>query len=217
MKEAARTEYPVFTGLEWSGNLDQRGTSAAGWNSLSTDSVGVSDIIGGTADRDAPRNTSLKGMIDQKHRTRKTKQRRKQWVQHSCPLVICSVCDEDGHDSLYADGWIGERKCLVTIDTGATVTVTRPWLPERGIHKVHPADSIRGELPHLEWCFRDTKPGTMLTENLGVHHQYHQLHLGTTCPACKQCSCETEAPCATTGQRGSVIAASQGTIAFTPM
>jgi hypothetical protein len=36
--------------------------------------VGVSIFIGGITNRDALRNISLKGMIDQKHRTRKKKQ-----------------------------------------------------------------------------------------------------------------------------------------------
>jgi hypothetical protein len=35
--------------------------------------MGVLVIVGGIADRDAPKNTSLKRLIIQKHRTRKKK------------------------------------------------------------------------------------------------------------------------------------------------
>jgi hypothetical protein len=49
------------------------------------------------------------------------------------------VCDEDGPENLYADGRIREKECLVTIDTGAAVSVARPdiaaGVPERGPFK----------------------------------------------------------------------------------
>jgi hypothetical protein len=65
---------------------------AAGQNGPPAGNVGVSVIVGGIADRDAPRNTSLKRLIVQKHGTRKKKRKRKKWVQHLYLLIMHSVC-----------------------------------------------------------------------------------------------------------------------------
>jgi hypothetical protein len=51
------------------------------------------------------------------------------------PRFTVKVLVEWAKGSLTADGWIQERPCRVTIDTGASVTVARPdvvaGLPER--------------------------------------------------------------------------------------
>jgi hypothetical protein len=69
--EVAGTEHPVCIRLGQSGDHVHRGPSATRWNGPSAVSMGVLVIIGRITDRDTPRNTSLKGMIDQKERTRK--------------------------------------------------------------------------------------------------------------------------------------------------
>jgi hypothetical protein len=90
--ETAGTQHPECIGLERPGDHAERGPSAAGRNGPSTGSVGASIIVGGTANRDAPRHILLKGMIDLKQRTRKKKGRRKRRVQHSCLLVTRLAC-----------------------------------------------------------------------------------------------------------------------------
>jgi hypothetical protein len=51
------------------------------------------------------------------------------------PRLTVNVLAKWTEDSLIADGWIQERPCRVTIDTGASVTIARPdivaGLPER--------------------------------------------------------------------------------------
>jgi hypothetical protein len=52
-------------------------------------------------------------------------------------------------DSLIADGWIQERPCRVTIDTGASVTIARPdivaALPERKLNLSYVLRTASGE------------------------------------------------------------------------
>jgi hypothetical protein len=57
--EAAGTEHTLCIWLERARDHVHRGPSAAERNGPSAGSVGMSVIIGDTADRDAPRNTSL--------------------------------------------------------------------------------------------------------------------------------------------------------------
>lgn len=51
------------------------------------------------------------------------------------PHYALSAMDNDGRNSLQAKEWIGDRSCLVTVDTGASVTIVRPvitaGLPKR--------------------------------------------------------------------------------------
>jgi hypothetical protein len=62
-------------------------------------------------------------------------------------------------NSLIADGWIQERPCRVTIDTGASVTITRPdifaGLPERTIPVMREAqvELNLGRRPLRIWVF----------------------------------------------------------------
>jgi hypothetical protein len=63
------------------------------------------------------------------------------------PCYTLSVSEKYGHESLYAEGPIGDKPCLVTINTGASVTITKlditAGLPER-------------DLP--TWCALQVKP-----------------------------------------------------------
>jgi hypothetical protein len=51
------------------------------------------------------------------------------------PRYAVKMLDEWAKGSLIADGWVQEKPCRVTIDTGASATVARPdivaGLPER--------------------------------------------------------------------------------------
>jgi hypothetical protein len=52
------------------------------------------------------------------------------------PHYGLSVLDNDGHDSLHAEGHMGDKSCPVISDTGASMMVTRPditGLPERDL------------------------------------------------------------------------------------
>jgi hypothetical protein len=55
------------------------------------------------------------------------------------PRFTVKVLAERAKDSLTADGWVQERPCRVTIDTGASATVARPdivaGLPERELSR----------------------------------------------------------------------------------
>jgi hypothetical protein len=84
--ETAGTDHPVYVGLERSRGYVHRGQSEGRRNWPSAGSVGSSVIVGGIDNRDGLRNTSLKRMIDRKHRTRKAR-RRKLRLEHSCPLL----------------------------------------------------------------------------------------------------------------------------------
>jgi predicted aspartyl protease len=59
------------------------------------------------------------------------------------------VLAEWAKGSLTADGWIQERPCRVTIDTGASATVARPdivaGLPERELSRPYVLQTASGE------------------------------------------------------------------------
>jgi hypothetical protein len=42
------------------------------------------------------------------------------------PHYALRMRDKHGHDSLHVKGWIREKACLVTIDTGSSMTIPRP-------------------------------------------------------------------------------------------
>jgi hypothetical protein len=56
------------------------------------------------------------------------------------------VLDEWAKGSLIADGWIQEKPCRVTIDTGASATVARPdvvaGLPERELSQPYVLQTV---------------------------------------------------------------------------
>jgi hypothetical protein len=45
------------------------------------------------------------------------------------------MLDKDGHNSLHAKGWVGGKARLVTVDTGASVTIIRPDIAVRLLKK----------------------------------------------------------------------------------
>jgi hypothetical protein len=57
------------------------------------------------------------------------------------PHYVFSALEKHGHDSLHAEGWIGEKAYLVIIDTGAPSTIACL------------ADGISIEPPHLGEAF----------------------------------------------------------------
>jgi hypothetical protein len=126
------------------------------------------------------------------------------------PHYALSVLDKNGHDSMHTEGWVRDKSCLVTIDTGAAVNDWQarhhsraPW--ERPAHKVHPANGIRRHPPQFEGA----------TNNLGVYHWNRPLvHPGTWCRPCSWCICGFEMPYATTGEWGSAIVEPWNTTTF---
>jgi hypothetical protein len=125
--EETRSEHPVCIGLVQPGDHVHRGPIAAGRNGSSAGIVEVSAIVGGFADRDDPRNTSLKVILKEIEAT-------------GTALVpsryVFSVSDEDGHESTRRRTNRGES--LVTIDTGAAVTLARPDI-EAGLPEIEPS------------------------------------------------------------------------------
>jgi hypothetical protein len=65
------------------------------------------------------------------------------------PGFAIKVLAEWAKGSLTADGWIQERPCRVTIDTGASATVARPdivaGLPERELSRPYVLQTVSGE------------------------------------------------------------------------
>jgi hypothetical protein len=43
---------------------------------------------------------------------------------------VLTVIKENANPSLVTQGWVGDKPCLVTVDTGAYVTVARPDGPK---------------------------------------------------------------------------------------
>jgi hypothetical protein len=84
------------------------------------------------------------------------------------PHYAHSMLEKHSYDNVHAEGWIGEKTRLVTIDTGASMTITT-GLPERD-----PPTwcGIRVDPPHLEASLRKTESGTTPTNNLSVRRQY---------------------------------------------
>jgi hypothetical protein len=69
-----------------------------------------------------------------------------------------TVITENADPSLVTQGWVGDKPCLVTVDTGAYVTVARPdiangW-PERQQNQLFTLQTVSGEkLPILKEVF----------------------------------------------------------------
>jgi predicted aspartyl protease len=65
------------------------------------------------------------------------------------PRYAVKVLDEWAKGSLSADGWVQEKPCWVTIDTGASATVARPdivaGLPERELSQPYVLQTASGE------------------------------------------------------------------------
>jgi predicted aspartyl protease len=65
------------------------------------------------------------------------------------PRYAVKVLAEWAKGSLIADGWIQERPCRVTVDTGASATVARPdivaGLPERELSRPYVLKTASGE------------------------------------------------------------------------
>jgi hypothetical protein len=95
----------------------------------------------------------------------------------SLPPRYTSNMWEKTDDSPNAEGLIGDKLCLMTIDMGASVTIARPDnitglskkdLPSRCILQMASGDPL-----HLEENFHKTDSGAVPTNDLGVRHQYH--------------------------------------------
>jgi hypothetical protein len=97
------------------------------------------------------------------------------------PNHSLTVIMENTDLSLVTQGWVGEKPCLVTVDTGAYVTVVRPdiaagW-PERQPNQRFLLQTVSGEaLPILKEVFLTLTLG----RRRGFCRGYHQrVHLGT--------------------------------------
>jgi predicted aspartyl protease len=71
------------------------------------------------------------------------------------------------------DGWIQEKPCRVTIDTGASVTVARPdivaGLPERELSRPYVLQTASGEtIPVMKEARVELTIGRRTLEELGV-------------------------------------------------
>jgi hypothetical protein len=121
-------------------------------NNPSAGSVGASDILGGTADRDTPRNTP------QKKSKEMGKTNRKKTEKATAPLLQphhyeLSVLGKDGHESLHTVRRTELEACIVTIDTGASVNIDRPDITARLLERTPPTkcalQTVKGHLEAL--------------------------------------------------------------------
>lgn len=163
------TQHPRCIGLEQPGDHVNWRPSAAGQNGPPAGSVGASVIVEGNANRDATRNTSLKRMLNQKHKTKK-KLWRKQRVQHSCPLVIRSAC-EDCHNNLHDDEQRGGKN-VWWLSTQEQQWLSLDWLSLQRCpreshlwssrqHQRRPSPSWRKLLWHWPWSGSHWKLGCL--------------------------------------------------------
>jgi hypothetical protein len=115
------------------------------------------------------------------------------------PRYTLSVSEKHNHDSLQAEGWIGEKPCLVTIDAGASVTITRPHitagLPEKDLQmaseetlpilKETLVEVTLGQSPIYNWVFVThilnmfiLGLDVMLSHDTSMDLRRHELQLG---------------------------------------
>jgi hypothetical protein len=82
------------------------------------------------------------------------------------------VLAEWAKDSLTADGWIQERPCRGTIDTGASATGARPdnvaGLPERELSRTYALQTASGETIPVVKMAHVADHGAAHSEELGV-------------------------------------------------
>jgi hypothetical protein len=99
-------------------------------------------------------------------------------VYIKAPYHALTFITENAHHNLVTQSWVGNKPCLVTVDTGAKVSVARPdiaaeW-PERQPDQRFRLQTASGEaLPILKEVFL-TDPRAAPPENLGFRRQYHQ-------------------------------------------
>jgi hypothetical protein len=92
------------------------------------------------------------------------------------PHHALSVITGNADPSLDTQGWFGDKLCLVTVDTGANVTVAKPdisagW-PERHTNQpIQTANGNWGSAPHHKISLSNSDSDGV---NLGFRHQYHQ-------------------------------------------
>jgi hypothetical protein len=108
------------------------------------------------------------------------------------PHYTLSVLKDD-HDSLHAEGWIGGKACLATIDTGASVMLARPniaaGLPKRERPMKSDLQTSLGDSPRLKKSVSDNDSGEKPTD-LGIRRRNHWwIHPGTRRHACPWCIC----------------------------
>jgi hypothetical protein len=80
--------------------------------------------------------------------------------------------------SLVTQGWVGNKPCRVTVDTGAYVTVARPdiatgW-PERQPHTGFTLQTVWGIPTHLKRSSADSHPGVPPAKDVGVCREHHR-------------------------------------------
>jgi hypothetical protein len=87
-----------------------------------------------------------------------------------------TVITENADPGLVTQGWVGNKPCLVTVDTGAYLTVAKyrsQMARKTSEPTFHAADGIWGSLPNPEKCFPNSDPEAAPTQNLGFRCRYH--------------------------------------------
>jgi hypothetical protein len=87
------------------------------------------------------------------------------------------VSENHSHCTLNTKGQIGDKQCLVIIDTGASVTTARlditVGLLERYLSKLYVLQMALGDPPLPEQSVSKVDFGAVPTDGLGVDRQYH--------------------------------------------
>jgi hypothetical protein len=110
---------------------------------------------------------------------------------------------------------IGDKSCLVTIDTGASVTVARlditTGMPERDLTMLWVLQVALGDPSHPEGSCNKTVSWASPTDDLGVRHRNCRwIQPGTGCLEDPRCVHGFGVPCALNRQWRSAIVAYQG-------
>jgi hypothetical protein len=138
------------------------------------------------------------------------------------PCCTNSVLVKHGHDSLNTEGRIGGKSCLVTIDTGASVTVARldvtTGLSKRDPTMLYVLQAALGDSPDPEGSCSKTVSWALPTCDLGVCLRDHRwIHPGVGCLGDPRCIHGFGVLCALNRQWSSAIVAPQGATTFIPL
>jgi hypothetical protein len=106
---------------------------------------------------------------------------------HSAPYQTFNTVAESSNDSLLNQGWVGDEPCLITMDTGASVTTISSDVaaeaPKRKRRRHYFLQAVFKEaLPILKEVLMETWDGDPHTS--GCSLQKSQLHILYTCYLC---------------------------------
>jgi hypothetical protein len=97
---------------------------------------------------------------------------------HYGPHYALTGITEKSDTSMVTQGWIVDKPCRVTVDTGACVTVARPGIaaggPERQRNPAFMVQTVWGNPIHLERNSAKSHHGAAPAVYVGFRRRYHR-------------------------------------------